>query len=125
VFASAPWEECAWRISKREDHPTVKKGGGARMMAALKNTLEPPTLDEGFSRIIEFASIAQCNAELQRLGAEPPPPPSFEGHHIIKFPRTKHVVNLGAATRDDLVLSKAEQASLCYIFACMVSLPVL
>ncbi len=53
-----------------------------------------PALEEGFSAIIRIRSFAAAGELVERLS----PPVG-----LFKFPRTKHLINLGAASSDDLV----------------------
>jgi len=109
IYYTVPWEECRWRITRRENHPGIKPGGGLRIMEGLRDTLEPPTNGERFDQVIELKGIEQANQLLKEWGCIVPASPSWAGHQIIKFPRTRHVVNLGAATRDDLIMAEGEQ----------------
>ncbi len=109
LYYTVPWEECRWRITKRDHHPSIKPGGGVRMMEGLRDTIEPPTTGEGFDQVIELKGIEQANQLLKEWGCIVPASPSWSGHQIIKFPRTRHLVNLGAATRDDLMMTEGEQ----------------
>jgi len=52
--------------------------------------------------------------DLDNEEQEPDTPTNFERNtdlYIIKFPRTKHIANLGSATRDDLLMTQAESSS--------------
>ena len=79
------------------------------MMEGLRDTIEPPTTGEGFDQVIELKGIEQANQLLKEWGCIVPAPPSWAAHQIIKFPRTRHLLNLGAATRDDLIMTEGEQ----------------
>jgi predicted protein tyrosine phosphatase len=110
---TAPLEECQWRIVRRTNHPTIRRGGGARILAAVADTIEAPAESEGFEKIISIPSFDACNMLLQQWGcAEASLPvssiPAEEG--MLKFPRTRHVQNMGGATRDDLVMTPQEVA---------------
>ena len=79
----------------------------------VSDTLEPPTNEERFDQVvIELKRIEQANQLLKEWGCIVPAPPSWAGHQIIKFPRTRHVVNVGAATRDDLICQKENRSSI-------------
>ena len=62
--------------------------------------------------IKSLKGIEQANQLLKGWGCFVPASPSWAGHQIIKFPRTRHVVNLGAATRDDLICQKENRSSI-------------
>lgn len=109
ITFTAPIEECKWRIIRRVGHPTIKKGSGERIIDAMAGNFDMPDLNEGFDKIIQVPSFDACNMLLKSWGCEVVPEstiPPEEG--IIKFPRTRHVQNLGAATRDDLVMTAQE-----------------
>lgn len=107
VFFNVTPEECKWRIVRRQGHPTIKKGSGTRILKSLAGSLEIPTKDEGFSKIITINSFEDCNQLLTTWGL-PISESTIEDDHIIKFPRTRHVQNLGSMTRDDLIMDKKE-----------------
>ncbi|KAH7106272.1 hypothetical protein BKA62DRAFT_804087 [Auriculariales sp. MPI-PUGE-AT-0066] len=96
-------ELCTWRAQNRPDHPTLPPGG--RVRAAVKQmqeTLVKPTPGEGFAAVVTLRSFAAANELVRQLS-----PPIG----LLKFPRTPHLINLGAATSDDMVVSLSSQAS--------------
>lgn len=102
-------EECKERIVERKHHPGVAHGTGASIVERQAKQLQCPTEDEGFEgglvRLEDFDAVAaflQARYGIAPQAAEPDP------DRPIKFPRTKHAVNLGGAGRDDLMLTKAE-----------------
>lgn len=105
IFLNIPLDECKYRISKRKNHPTIKQDEGLKILTSIENILEEPNISEGFEKIISLTTNEEIN---QLLTDWEVPLPEFidEDNDIIKFPRTKHLVNLGAATRDDLILNK-------------------
>lgn len=108
VFLDTPVEECVWRVGARTGHPTLRPGpGAAQVIRELAARLVPPTAAEGFSRVLTVRSQEEANALLGEWGV---PAPEEEGPHVTKFPRTRHFANLGAATRDDLLLSPAQRS---------------
>ena len=108
VFFSTPIEECKWRIVRREGHPTIKKGGGSRIIDSLSGVLEVPDLKiEKFEQMFDVSSFDSSNALLSSWGCVTMPVSTIpEELGLLKFPRTRHLVNLGSATRDDLLISK-------------------
>ena len=77
------------------DHPTLI--AGPRVRNAVASTLkefQPPTLQEGYQGIAIVRSFEAC-IELVTLLSPP--------LTLFKFPRTVHLLNLGAATEDDIV----------------------
>ena len=109
LFFTAPVEECKWRIVRRTGHPTIKQGSGGRKIESLVGSLEEPSITEGFEKIIQIPTFDACNMLLNEWGCTArivSTIPEEEG--MRKFPRTRHVLNLGAATRDDLVMTNQE-----------------
>lgn len=93
-FATSP-DLCLQRAQLRPDHPSLRPG--AQVRAAIKqfaSQFVSPSLDEGFAAVVTIPSIAASRALVRSLA----PPIS-----LLKFPRTPHLVDLGAATSDDLV----------------------
>ncbi len=102
-FASNP-EECKWRIKNRKDHPTVTDSlQGQRLIENISNTLQVPTIEEGFSQIDVIESFKDANFLLLKIGCSINHLVEINHDHIIKFPRTKHLHNLGSVQRDDLM----------------------
>lgn len=88
---------CAQRARRRTDHPSLPQTG--RVDAAISHHQKhstPPVLSEGFKSVVRVQSLHASALLAARLA---PPVPLF------KFPRTAHLLNLGAATRDDLTTS--------------------
>uniref|UniRef100_K3W5B8 Tyrosine specific protein phosphatases domain-containing protein n=1 Tax=Globisporangium ultimum (strain ATCC 200006 / CBS 805.95 / DAOM BR144) TaxID=431595 RepID=K3W5B8_GLOUD len=102
THATAVWfdfesELCIYRAQRRSDHPSLPPG--RRVENAVQQharEFEPPTLSEGFRGIVRVTSI-EAAQELALLLAPPLP--------LLKFPRTPHAINLGAATDDDLIMA--------------------
>ena len=107
VFFDIPHDECRWRIQRRHDHPTVKNG--LRMLDDLAGKLEPPSLEEGFQKLFRIQKETDLDWVLPELGVTVPIVIDLGPERIIKFVRTRHLLNLGSASRDDLVMSSAEQ----------------
>jgi atypical dual specificity phosphatase len=112
VYMNFSWEECAYRVAHRKNHPTVK-GDGKTIMQTVKDQLEPPSLAEGYEKLF----ILSKDSEVEHFLAHELKLPAMEiaqepAHYITKFPRTRHLSNLGSATRDDLIFSPEEQKKL-------------
>lgn len=105
IFFDTPFEECQYRITRRKNHPTVKNSQGITILNSVKNKLEEPTKKEGYDKIFIINNTDDSNNLLRIWGINPPIVEDIEPC-LIKFPRTRHLVNLGSASRDDLVLSK-------------------
>ncbi|CAM9714745.1 unnamed protein product [Ectocarpus fasciculatus] len=109
VVFTAPLEECKWRIVRRTGHPTVKHGAGARIVDSVSDKLEVPDKGEGFEQLFYVPTFDACNMLLQSWGCDTIPQTTMpEEEGMLKFPRTRHVVNMGAASRDDLVMDDRE-----------------
>jgi atypical dual specificity phosphatase len=78
----------------RAGHPTLPPGSRVRnAVEQMHKTFVEPTLKEGFKAIVRIKSFAAAEELVLRLS-----PPV----NIYKFPRTPHLINLGAATDDDV-----------------------
>lgn len=87
---------CIQRIKMRLNHPTVRAGSGGHAVRAADQRMDVPDLDaEEFDAMVVVRSFAAARAALLALT------PAVA---LRKFPRTPHLVNLGAATGDDEVL---------------------
>ncbi|GLE08248.1 hypothetical protein PINS_up019299 [Pythium insidiosum] len=104
--ATAVWfdfsvELCTARAQRRADHPTLPPGGRVRTaIASHHKQFTAPTLREGFRTVVRLTSIEAVMQLVDRLS-----PPLG----LLKFPRTAHLFNLGAATPDDLVMDTLPQ----------------
>ncbi|ESK89353.1 dna ligase iii [Moniliophthora roreri MCA 2997] len=88
-------ELCLSRAQMRTSHPTLPPGSRVRnAVSQMQKVFVRPVLKEGFRTIITVRSFAAAMELVTRLS-----PPV----NIYKFPRTPHIINLGAATEDDLV----------------------
>jgi len=124
VFVDTPATDCRLRIQLRTDHPTLAQGeGAAHIVDANCAKLEAPTIKEGFTRIAHLQTQHDIDTFLQQAGFEPMDTTPFLTQQneqyqraglppIMKFPRTKHVVNLGSATKDDGVFTPAQVAEM-------------
>ncbi|KAJ7608801.1 ATP dependent DNA ligase [Roridomyces roridus] len=96
-------ELCESRAQMRAGHPTLPPGNRVRSaVEQMHKALVPPKLNEGFKAIVHIKSFAAAEELVQRLS-----PPI----DIYKFPRTPHLINLGAATSDDVVSSEVPSAA--------------
>ncbi len=104
IFCNIPFEECRWRITRRKNHETIREGGGLKIIGDLQDKLEIPSKDEMFKEIIVFNSENEINFYLEQMGLVKIES-TLEIEHIVKFPRTMHLKNMGSASRDDLIMS--------------------
>lgn len=109
IYFNSDIDDCKYRITRRKNHPTVKEGTGITILESLDGKLETPELSEGFNRIITINSLEESNDLMEKWGlTKPELSIIIDEQFIIKFPRTKHLANLGSATRDDLLMSQEE-----------------
>ncbi|ORX38713.1 hypothetical protein BD324DRAFT_622037 [Kockovaella imperatae] len=94
IYFDYPLELCHQRVSSRLDHPRIRAGRGANALQQMDRQMQAPTLDEGFSAIYTITSFLAARQVVFRICGDPP---------LIKFPRTPHLLDLGATTSDDIV----------------------
>jgi len=98
--------ECRYRAQYREGHPTLHGPGAAAIVDREAEKFIAPSLHEGFSEIITLHNADDANVYLEQLSL--PPITAVDvlepDRDIIKFPRTCHLFDTGAATRDDKIL---------------------
>lgn len=90
---------CTRRIDRRIQHPTLRAGRSTNAMNQMKRLMSKPTLREKFRAVITIPSFDAARQAVKLLGGTPP---------LVKFPRTQHLINLGAATRDDLISNQVD-----------------
>lgn len=130
VFFDIPIDQCKYRIQHRQGHPTIPPGSaGLRILDCMAKQLQPPTKtdEKGFERVIVLQSEEDV-VELMNRWSIPFEHIATANHidpqqcsavddtetKLLKFPRTPHALNLGAATRDDKILPESD---LHHIFA--------
>jgi atypical dual specificity phosphatase len=122
---------CVRRADARTNHPTIAPGRAKRIVHSFVKTFVPPTKKEKFACIARVSSNVAASDLLSRLGVsvkavvqadvtdEPDKQASDESYiatasnvperpFIYKFPRTRHLFNIGSASRDDLILSSSD-----------------
>ncbi|KAK0467007.1 ATP dependent DNA ligase [Desarmillaria tabescens] len=88
-------ELCVSRAQRRTGHPTLPPGHRVQIAVHQMNKqFERPSVREGFKAVVIIRSFNACQELVARLS------PSIG---IFKFPRTPHLIDLGAATPDDLI----------------------
>lgn len=97
------------RLKTRENHLTLGETG-ENIIKNISKQITIPLKSEGWDNIIQINSIEELDKfkEQYELNLNPKPNPNLEMEKIIKFPRTKHIVNLGAMARDDLLMDKID-----------------
>ncbi|KAF6748432.1 ATP dependent DNA ligase [Ephemerocybe angulata] len=87
-------ELCQSRAQRRADHPTLPPGSRVKnSIDQMAKLFERPSLKEGFKAIVVIRSFEAA----QEFVAWASPPVG-----VYKFPRTPHLLDLGAATEDDI-----------------------
>ena len=109
IFFDIPIEECRYRIQRRKNHPTIPSGSaGLTVLDSMVKQLQPPTSAESFERVIHLSNENEVTALLDDWKVPKccvDIPDIINSEIPLKFPRTPHALNLGAATRDDKVCS--------------------
>lgn len=103
VYFDYPAAICSARLDARIGHPTLRAGRGRNALEQMDALMSPPTLREGWAGILTVSSFAAARDAVLRLTGDVP---------LLKFPRTPHLLNLGAATPDDLISSSREVVEL-------------
>ncbi len=124
VYFSYPAALCTIRADGRTSHPTIRQGSAERIVHRFAKEFVQPSRDEGFACIATVTSFDAANTLLHKLGGHSRPDVPPEAHQVVavsaqpqvglrihKFPRTRHLLNLGAATRDDLILTSSDSAA--------------
>lgn len=89
-------ELCLSRAQQRTHHPTLRPGNRVNnAVSQMHDQMDVPTIDEGFKAVVTIRSFAACEELVARLS------PRID---LLKFPRTPHLLNLGAAADDDVIL---------------------
>lgn len=134
IHFTIPLDVCKDRVRVRFDHPTVPCGeSGCKIVESMHKQYQPVLDSEGFAGVITIASaedlqtkilnpwkvpLAACkpsassasmvaldeNTSEAAIKEELDEQESSLLDKPLKFPRTCHAVNLGAATRDDKIL---------------------
>jgi hypothetical protein len=70
VFFDFQAADCKRRAAARENHPTIRKGGGARIIDAQARQIERPQAAEGFGTVEVVRSFDEAEALLRRYGVD-------------------------------------------------------
>lgn len=108
VYLNKPVEECTFRANQRPNHPTIKFQKADRILASCQKMLEPPTADEKYFEIVELYDDEDVRKFLKNFDCQQIEPEEQINSKFVKFPRTQHLINLGSATRDDLLVKDTE-----------------
>lgn len=107
VFNTEP-EECIYRAQHRPDHPTLKPSGAEKIIKDLHSQFEPIGITENFEQVIQIKSPDDLNFILEQWGIPLIKIEDESSNDIVKFPRTRHLANIGGASREDLLLEQTD-----------------
>lgn len=72
VFFDVSPEDCKRRAAGRTNHPTIREGGGARIIDEQAKKLDRPAEKEGFGKVEVISTFEDVGALLLRYGVELP-----------------------------------------------------
>ncbi|PWN41318.1 hypothetical protein IE81DRAFT_292060 [Ceraceosorus guamensis] len=93
VFFDIDAALCKQRMDRRLGHPIIRAGRGYNALDQMQRDMRLPSLSEGFDALLTVTSMHAAKEALRVLSPSP---------KLLKFPRTPHLFNTGAATHDDL-----------------------
>ena len=96
IFFDYSNDLCRQRINSRLDHSTIRAGRGDNALDQMDRLMHPPRYEEGFTSVLHITSFTAAREAVNLLTPDLP---------LLKFPRTPHLLNLGATTDDDIVLA--------------------
>lgn len=104
IFFDINVDVCKERVKSRENHPTLSGIGGQKIIEEVYKKIEVPTSSEGFAEIITIRNDNDLILAKNKFGF------GFyiNCDNITKFPKTNHIVNLGAMSRDDKIFTQKE-----------------
>ena len=105
VYLTTEKSLCQQRVVTRKNHKTIPFGTGHKIVERASKMLEIPDQTEGFM-IVRLNDEYETANFLKRYGCKTVELEENNHDRIHKFPRTQHLVNLGSATRDDLVVDQ-------------------
>ncbi|KAJ3220830.1 hypothetical protein HK099_003986 [Clydaea vesicula] len=107
IYFSASPEICLKRCEQRLSHETVKPNSAKNVVESFhKQFVVPDIKKEKFNALYTVSSFADANLLLKEFGVNVD---TQENDFVfIKYPRTRHLYDLGSATRDDLVLAETD-----------------
>lgn len=113
---STPLEECKYRVTHRKNHETLSGKNALKIVESSALTFNKPSISEGYSKLIDMKDENSVNFYLESWklpviedNATVNVEVNVKGDHYVKFPRTRHLHNLGGVSRDDLLLTQKEQ----------------
>jgi atypical dual specificity phosphatase len=105
------------RVKIRKNHLTLGQTG-VKIIIDMDKKMTVPDKKEGWDELIQKNSMEELEKFKIKIGLDAEKeeqkeqtntnPNTIETDKIIKFPRTKHLANLGAMARDDLQMEKTD-----------------
>ena len=83
IYLSTPKFICIERAKNRENHPTIKKGGGERIINDIYNKFEIPKSDEGFSNVITLEDEEDVRNYLKTWNCEKIEPDKEQNNFVF------------------------------------------
>ncbi len=120
VFLNLGLDTSLERLKTRTNHLTLDKTG-SKIIEDMSKKISLPLKSEGWGELVQINTIMELEEFKQKIGLvqknnlspkSPKPLTNLDLDKIIKFPRTKHLMNLGAMTRDDLLMDKSDIESM-------------
>ncbi|KAJ3260341.1 hypothetical protein HK103_000976 [Boothiomyces macroporosus] len=102
VSFKASADVCIERAQNRLNHPTVAPGMAKSVVGSFAKRMQEITV-ETVPTIYSVTTFSDSKELLKHFGIK-----VVEKQDFYKYPRTRHLINLGAATRDDLVLAESD-----------------
>lgn len=104
IFFDIPLDVCKKRAENRLNHPTLSGVGSHKIIEDISNKLEKPESSEGFDEIIVVKDNDSLVLAKNKFGF------GFviDCDTVMKFPRTKHLINLGSMTKDDILFNQSD-----------------
>lgn len=107
VYFDASEKQCQQRAQWRFAHPTLPPHRAHGVIQSFAKQMQPPTLSEADS-IYRVSSFNDAIVLLAHFGVRVVENVNIMKPQFFKYPRTRHLFNVGGASRDDLVISPTD-----------------
>lgn len=108
VHFDASARTCIERAEQRLDHPTLQPHAASNVIESFHKSFESPSLaSTKVAAIYRVSSFADSRQLLRHFGVRLRDPEDVSTT-FYKYPRTRHLYNIGGAGRDDLLLTTDE-----------------
>ncbi len=95
-------DDCVQRVKTRKVHPNLKGERGEKIVRNMYKLFEPIDHTK-YKKVITLTDDESINNLLEKWKL-----PCIKIDTFTKFPRTKHLLNLGSVSRDDLMIKSTE-----------------